>query len=123
MKRSIATIISLNISVLALSHVQAQPRREPELVGGQLVSTDVQRQFGLLRLTNPEGNCSASMLNDYWAITAAHCVYAEKGNQFAPEQINLKANWPGNNKTAQALKIVSYKDRGYEHRTSSNGSA
>src|SRR4051794_29932718 len=70
------------------------------LVGGQTVSSDIQEQFGLLTLSNPEGSCSASMLNDYWAITAAHCVYSPTtGQAFTAAQITLSANWPRNHKS------------------------
>src|ERR1700739_544038 len=84
-------------------------RLEPRVVGGQLTASDTQEQFGLLTLANPEGSCSASMLNDYWAITAAHCVYSQTtGQAFTASQITLSANWPRNHKTVQALQVVAY---------------
>jgi len=69
-----------------------------------------QEQFGLLTLTNPEGTCSASMLNDFWAITAAHCVFPQNGNcpLFAPNQISLTANWPGKARSSQVVQVVPY---------------
>ena len=78
-----------------------------DLVGGSVLSQAAQEQFGLLTLSNPEGTCSASMLNNYWAITAAHCVYSQKnGAAFTASQISLTANWPSNTKTVQAIQIV-----------------
>jgi len=80
------------------------------LVGGTVTPPLVQEQFGLLTLTNPEGTCSASMLNDYWAITAAHCVYSQKtpGVAFSAAQITLSANWPSNQKSLQAVQVVAF---------------
>jgi hypothetical protein len=101
-------VFSLTFTSAAVAQEHAG-RVHPELVGGQLMPSATQEQFGLLTLSNPEGTCSASMLNDYWAITAAHCVYSQKtGIQFTAEQITLSANWPSNTKSVQAVQVVSY---------------
>jgi len=77
------------------------------LVGGSLVAAQTQRDFGLLTLSNPGATCSASMVNQFWAITAAHCVFPSgPGAAFAPSQITLTAGWPGNSKSAQALQVI-----------------
>lgn len=80
------------------------------LVGGDLVSLQMQRDFGLLTLNNPGGSCSASMLNQFWAITAAHCVFPSGPGAmvYAPNQITLTANWPGNTNSAQALQVIPF---------------
>src|SRR5579884_1767645 len=69
--------------LLITGAARAQPEnigttRQP-LVAGTLVDRETQREFGLLTLFAPSGSCSASMLNDYWAITAAHCIKAADG--------------------------------------------
>lgn len=114
-KRFLAT--QLAATVLFVGVVNAQNDRQDgsigtvqqPLVGGTLVDAKTREEFGLLTLTNPQGTCSASMLNDFWAITAAHCVFSPtSGAQFTPAQITLTANWPTFTKTAQVLRIVSY---------------
>ena len=47
------------------------------LVGGEEVSEKTEEAYGLLRINN---GCSASLLQNGWAITAAHCVDATDAN-------------------------------------------
>ncbi len=47
--------------------------RQP-LVGGTVISAAMQEEFGLLSYGDGSGTCSASLLRNDWAITAAHCV-------------------------------------------------
>lgn len=69
-------------TLLFCSSIGAQPDgpigkvRQP-LVGGAVVSAEQQEEFGLLDLS---GSCSASLLRNEWAITAAHCVEASDAN-------------------------------------------
>jgi hypothetical protein len=48
------------------------------------------------------------MLNDFWAITAAHCVYNMSGMPITPSAITLTANWTDRTKSAQAVRVISY---------------
>lgn len=78
------------------------------VAAGPPLDQATQEQFGLLTLNTPGGSCSAAMLNDYWAITAAHCVFSSSGGcpQFAPTTMTLSSNWPGRVKTAAVLQVV-----------------
>jgi hypothetical protein len=82
---------------------------QQQLVGGLLVDPQTQADFGLLTLTTPNGTCSASMLNDSWAITAAHCVFPSLtavSTVLQPSQITLSSAWPGAARSVTATKIV-----------------
>ncbi|HZF77190.1 MAG TPA: trypsin-like serine protease [Acetobacteraceae bacterium] len=113
-------------ALLALAGVaNAQPPPEntgtvvQPLVLGRVVDAATREAQGLLTLASPEGTCSASMLNDYWAITAAHCVISGQGScpTFAASQIQLTANWTINapnlgwvdgSKTVRARQVITY---------------
>src|SRR5258707_616917 len=65
------------------------------LVGGSVVAAERQEEFGLLSLSS---GCSASLLRNNWAVTAAHCVDnpdpKNKGQfiQVAADSITITAN-------------------------------
>jgi len=114
--RRVVSCVAVVLMLAAVCTTQAQPggerigtTRQP-LVAGTLVDAEARFKYRLLTLRSPGGTCSASLLNDYWAITAAHCVFSSTPpcSQFAPNQVTLEAAWPGNNTTARARRIVTY---------------
>jgi hypothetical protein len=83
------------------------------LVGGSMVSAADKERYGLLALNV---GCSASLLRNNWAITAAHCVdrpdTANPG-QFitkAPEEVTLTADWQAEQKRP-AMRIITFRPR------------
>jgi len=117
--------IALTLAAAGITHAQPEntgTTQQPLVTVNPPLAPATQQQFGLLTLDNPEGSCSASMLNDYWAITAAHCVFSKNGTcpQFAPGQITLTANWPGigppqvaggprqDTKAVKARRVITY---------------
>lgn len=110
--RRLAAPIAVFAMFQSMAYAQTAPdgptgtTRQPLV--GETVDERTQEEFGLIRLSNAEGQCSAAMLNDYWAITAAHCVISNTGRQFAPNEITLSSHWPNRHKTAKAVKIVPF---------------
>lgn len=90
--------------------------RQQLVVQGSVVDAQTRERVGLLTLTNSENrSCSASMLNDFWAITAAHCVISNVSPcaQLAPNQVQLtarwpRAGWPATGKTVNARQIIAF---------------
>src|SRR2546426_6719270 len=69
------------------------------LVGGSVVSPADQERYGLVTLSS---GCSASLLRNNWAITAAHCVTGPENS------VTLTANW----KTVQerqSVRIITFR--------------
>lgn len=86
------------------------------LVGGTTIDAATQEKFALLTLRGNGGVCSASLLRNNWAVTAAHCVEVENAdgsftadpnrpgqNMIQPlAGMTLAADW----KTPQTQKVV-----------------
>src|SRR5688500_9314143 len=82
------------------------------LVAGTEIDVATQESFGLMRLTGAGGTCSASLLRNQWAITAAHCVEvdgpdgkpipdpARPGQNIigAPASFSMSVGWKGPNR-------------------------
>jgi hypothetical protein len=91
------------------------------LVGGKEVDEKTQEAYGLLKFDMGNGTCSASLLRNDWAISAAHCVDAKDGNgntmsdpnrpgQNVMRPINkfkLKAAW-GGGQTKKAIRVETF---------------
>lgn len=91
------------------------------LVGGTEVDERTQEIYGLLKLSDSSGSCTASLLRNDWAISAAHCVDAtdRRGNTMPnpnrPGQnilnpiggFKIEANW-GGGQTKKATRIDTF---------------
>jgi hypothetical protein len=114
---------SLILTAVFVIHAQEELGTTSQpLVGGPTVDQQTRRELGLLTLYAPAHalsapgtmfpgpvsstkTCSASLLNDNWAITASHCIDAAT----APEQVTLEAEWTATGKvTRKVAKIRSF---------------
>ena len=91
------------------------------LVGGSVVDASVQEEFGLLTYADGSGNCSASLLRNNWAVTAAHCVEVTVVGAAVPDPkrpgqnmvraspvVTLTASW-GGTQVQRAVQIETFR--------------
>jgi hypothetical protein len=99
--RSALALIFIAMTCAATSAEEKIGKTSQPLVGGAEIDQQTRRELGLLTLDTPTGTCSASLLNEYWALTAAHCI--EDMN--APRDVTLIASWwPGEQRPATELR-------------------
>lgn len=60
-------------STLSLSIAEASDKL---IIGGDEVSADEAIAHSVVFLTNSEGTCTGTIVDDHWVQTAAHCVFA-----------------------------------------------
>ncbi len=101
--RSVRIALAAMSAITFIGVVSAQEKEnigtvQQGLVGAAVVSPADQERYGLLTLSS---GCSASLLRNNWAITAAHCVTGPENS------VTLTANW----KTVQerqSARIISF---------------
>jgi len=107
----LALVWSITGAGIASAQEPKTDRVQQGLVGGSLVSVETQEQYGLLSLA---ARCSASLVRNNWAITAAHCVDKPdptKPGEFitVPEDsVTLTANWK-TVQTQKSVRIISFR--------------
>src|SRR5438132_8989853 len=93
------------------------------LVGGSMVDSYTQEQWGLVTLNFAGGGyCSGSLLREDWNVTAAHCVEPGGANNkqtpdparpgqnmlFPPSSVKVSAVW-GGGQNRQATRIETFR--------------
>ncbi|HEY6121302.1 MAG TPA: tachylectin-related carbohydrate-binding protein [Pyrinomonadaceae bacterium] len=89
-------IAAAAIVLTGVTHAQRTGTSRQGLVNGSVVSKEIQEEYGLLAISAAGAGgsnltCSASLLTNDWAITAAHCFTA--GNLSSPSSVTVTANW------------------------------
>ena len=90
-------------------------RVRQEIRAGVEVNADTQRQHGLVTVN---GGCSGTLLNQYWVLTARHCVTVDGRVASAlllPNQLQVTAAW--------AAPRIARADRFHEFRINSDPSS
>lgn len=102
----------------ALADPIAQPRIDTKgtdkvqspIVTEQTVSPRRQRRLGLVTVNNNGGTCSGTLINQYWVLTADHCVTTTPQVMGGPDQafanMSITANWTA--KSARPTRYVRY---------------
>ena len=105
---------TLFFSVPELLHGATDKVTQP-LVGGTVISKMMLEELGLLTLNTARGVCSASLLNNEWAITAAHCLEVIIGQPptVAPGSVTLTGNWD-TVQTRTGVQINSFRGSGFD---------
>jgi hypothetical protein len=97
MSRRTIVVRCILASVLAVAGFLPCAHAEPDgpigktsspLVAGTLVSAADREALGLLSMN---GSCSASLLNNNWAVSASHCLSAD--NVRRPNTVSFTADW------------------------------
>lgn len=112
--------LALLLPILCAGQSGADPQQHDEeahlgkvsqpLVGGTVVDVDTREAYGLLTLND---RCSASLLRNVWAITAAHCVDrpGTVDGEFVtkPEDsITLRGDWR-TVQERQSMRIITFR--------------
>jgi hypothetical protein len=88
----------------------------PHITLGTVVDADQQRRLGLVAVND----CSGTLLNRYWVVTARHCVTSNgqiDGPLLAPNKVKVSAAW------APGQIVVASRIRDFAVNVASRGSA
>ena len=110
-----ATLVLMPGAALTGNGQEKTGQVEQKLVNGKVVSPIFQETYGLLSLSSaqPAGGafaCSATLLTNDWAITAAHCF--DPANIANPSTVTVTAKWtkPAMRRGAQIVTFGSGPD-------------
>src|SRR5262245_24591219 len=67
---------------------------QQKIIAGKTVPVETQRYLGLVRLDNV--GCSGTLLNQYWVLTADHCISDKHGPSVDFRKAQVSAAWTTN---------------------------
>src|SRR5690348_4585844 len=76
---------------VALAQQEHLGRSQSPLVSVTVVTAAQQEQLGLLSMVSNRGGCTASLLDNNWAVSASHCLNANDMRN--PAGVMLSAAW------------------------------
>jgi Trypsin len=102
------------------NELQAQTPTPPENIGkvrqplitNTLVDVDTQKTLGLVTVTGLKVDCSGTLINQYWVLTADHCVDTE--NAPIPESLTIFAAWSPNRFVTPTRLVRNWREAGLD---------
>ena len=111
---SIALIVASSLYMTAGAQEENLGTSQSPLISDVVVTEAQQEELGLLQMTANGRGCSASLLTNSWAISAAHCLDAAAMRM--PANVQLNGNWGAHAQLGTADYIYrswGLDDRGY----------
>ncbi len=93
--KSISAALLTFLTLVTLTHSIMSQDTEPNLAAGTDVEDVTERTLGLVTVN---GGCSGTLLNQFWVLTARHCltVNGRVDTAFRPaDQLRVTATWSG----------------------------
>ena len=108
---TLLAVVIFSATTGAQSRQEDLRKSQQGLIAGADVSVEDRERFGLLTINN---SCSAALLRNNWAITAAHCLDSPDPNNagafitVAEDSVTLTANWV-NVQSRKSARIISFR--------------
>ncbi|XP_054751053.2 uncharacterized protein LOC129256860 isoform X7 [Lytechinus pictus] len=87
---------------------QGDSEVQPRIIGGTYAEKGEFPWIGTLQNENGEQQCGASLLNEYWAITAAHCTGVYSSISFGYLKLDTPTNYSVSPPIAQIIDHPNY---------------
>ncbi|MBI1340831.1 trypsin-like serine protease [bacterium] len=93
----------------ASAQIELDTNIRPQIRGAPPASASQIERFGVVQVRTTAGSCTGTLLNQYWVLTAHHCVTTDGdigGPLLPPASVTVSATWNG--QTAMPTEIVDY---------------